>query len=448
MSTKKATPILRELGDGLVLRRSTLADAARLADFNKGIHLQDDTGDPDPGIPAWTRDLMSPNHPTFHPDDFILVEDANTHKIVSTTCLIDQTWTYDGIPFAVGRPELVGTLPEYRRRGLVREIFNVVHALSAERGQMVQVITGIPWYYRQFGYEMCVTLDGGRFAFVPQNIPALKKGEREQYRVRPATEADIQFITRLADEAARRYLVNAVRGEAEWRYELDGRRPASVQQMELRVIETLDGEPVGFLAHSPRIYFDSIAVSFYEVRPGVGWNAVTPAVLRYLKTTGERYAKRHEKKFTQIFFMLGNEHPVFDVNLQTFPREQPNYAWYIRVPDVPAFMRLIIPVLEKRVAASVFAGISGEYRFNFYRSGMRMVFEKGCIKEVEPWKPGLVQDGEVGFPEYTFFHALFGYRSVNEVKYMYPDQWCNNWETRSFMTVLFPRQASRPWGIS
>jgi hypothetical protein len=34
--------------------------------------------------------------------------------------LISQIWAYEGIPFGVGRPELVGTLPEYRNRGLVR----------------------------------------------------------------------------------------------------------------------------------------------------------------------------------------------------------------------------------------------------------------------------------------------------------------------------------------
>jgi hypothetical protein len=31
--------------------------------------------------------------------------------------LISQTWTYGGIPIAVGNPELVGTHPEYRGRG-------------------------------------------------------------------------------------------------------------------------------------------------------------------------------------------------------------------------------------------------------------------------------------------------------------------------------------------
>ena len=37
-----------------------------------------------------------------------------------------QTWTYGGVPFEVGRPELVATHPDYRRRGLVRAQFEAV----------------------------------------------------------------------------------------------------------------------------------------------------------------------------------------------------------------------------------------------------------------------------------------------------------------------------------
>ncbi len=35
-----------------------------------------------------------------------------------------------GFPFGVGRPELVGTLPEYRNRGLVRAQFEEVHQVE------------------------------------------------------------------------------------------------------------------------------------------------------------------------------------------------------------------------------------------------------------------------------------------------------------------------------
>ncbi|MBN8801717.1 MAG: GNAT family N-acetyltransferase, partial [Stenotrophomonas acidaminiphila] len=62
---------------------------------------------------------MSGNHPTTQAHDFLVVVDENRNgKIASTLNLISQTWSYGGIPFRVGRPEIVGTDPAYRRRGL------------------------------------------------------------------------------------------------------------------------------------------------------------------------------------------------------------------------------------------------------------------------------------------------------------------------------------------
>ncbi len=72
--------------------------------------------------------------------------------IVSATNLLAQVWDYEGIAFGVGRPEIVATEPDYRNRGLVRAIFELIHARSAAQGQLAQAITASPYYYRQFGY--------------------------------------------------------------------------------------------------------------------------------------------------------------------------------------------------------------------------------------------------------------------------------------------------------
>ena len=57
--TNKDTAILSDLGDGLVLRRSTPADADALADFNAVVHSDDGAEKPDEKLGAWTRDLLT-----------------------------------------------------------------------------------------------------------------------------------------------------------------------------------------------------------------------------------------------------------------------------------------------------------------------------------------------------------------------------------------------------
>lgn len=60
----------------------------------------------------------------------------------------------------------------------MRAQFEVLHEWSKERGELTQVITGIPFYYRQFGYAMALNLSGGRFGYEMQ-VPELKEDEKE-----------------------------------------------------------------------------------------------------------------------------------------------------------------------------------------------------------------------------------------------------------------------------
>ena len=216
------------LGDGLVLRLATLADVEAVAALNGRIFAEPD--EPARLFEAWTRDLMSGRHPTSTAADCVLVEDTKTHQIVSSTCLIPQIWLYEDIPFGVGRPEMVATDLAYRRRGLVQVIFDAFHALSAAQGHLVQGITGIPWFYRQFGYDYALSLGGSRNLNL-SDIPTLKEGETEPYQIRPATEADIPALMDLYQRNCAGKLVTTCIDEARWRYDLSGTSQNSVQAL-------------------------------------------------------------------------------------------------------------------------------------------------------------------------------------------------------------------------
>ena len=300
----QAHTILRELGDGLILRRSTPDDTEKLAVFNARIHSNAGPEHPNVGIAAWTQDLLTGGHPSFGVDDFTIVEDAHTGAIVSSLNLISQTWAYDGIPFGLGRPELVGTCPEYRHRGLVRAQFEVIHPWSAERGELVQAITGIPWYYRQFGYEIALNLGGGRVGY-PPHIPRLKDDETEPYHVRPVTAADLTSIAQLVEQANTRYRVTCIRDAALWHYEAFGKCEQNINRSVMCVIDAADRTTVGFLAHPARLWGSMQVAWVYELKPGVSWVAVTPTVIRYLHTVGEAHAARDQGEFSAFGFWLG-----------------------------------------------------------------------------------------------------------------------------------------------
>lgn len=441
--------IIRQLDDQLVLRRSTSADAEALAEFNSIIHGDAVEGWREIYVAAWTRDLLTRPHPTFAPDDFTIVEDTRTGKIVSSLNLISQTWTYCGIPFKVGRPELVGTDPAYRNKGLVRAQFDEIHRWSAERGELVQGITGIPYYYRIFGYEMALNLTSGRVCYLPM-IPELPKDQVEPYHIRPVVEADLPFIAETERFGSQRGPIACQRDLDLWRYEVFGKTPDNVNRFEMGIIEDAAAEPVGYLAHAPLRWGGTMPLNFYELKPGASWASVTPTVMRYIRQVGEKLKPfRGEKPLDSISIWLGESHPAYEIVDSRLSALRRPYAWYIRVTDLPVFLRLVAPALENRLAASNLAGYTGELKITFYRDGLLLGFDKGHLGKIEPYKPcpdG--HSGQAGFPGLTFLQLVFGYRSLDDLKYAFADCFTETDEATALLNVIFPRQPSDIWPIS
>jgi GNAT superfamily N-acetyltransferase len=437
----------RSLGDELVLRLATPDDAQALAELNAHILLDED--EPPELVAVWTKDLLSGRHPTTSAADFTLVENTRTGAIVSSACLIPQVWAYEDIPFPVGRLELVGTDPDFRRQGLARAVFAILHDLSAAYGHLVQGVTGIPWFYRQFGYEYALVLGGSRDLHV-DDVPELEDSQPEPYQIRRATEADIPALRRLYQRQCAGKLVTTVIDEARWRYDLSGHSPGS--NVEYRAYCILDdrGCVVGYYSAPPRLWGSRIGVWELAVDDDVSLHTALPSVLRALQALGEAYAAQpgpEKKSLSAIRLSLGQEHPAYQALAAKLTQARRPYAWYIRVPDLPAFVRHIAPVLERRLADSVMRGYTGQLNINFYRGGLSLVFEKGQLSSAENWQAPLHSDQHwkgASFPPLTFLQLLFGYRSLDELQAAFPDCWASE-EPGLLLNALFPKRTS--WAL-
>jgi hypothetical protein len=341
----------------------------------------------------------------------------------------------------------VGTLPEYRNRGLVRIQFEEIHKWSTERGDLVQAITGIPFYYRLFGYEMALDLAGRRFG-AEADVPMLKEGETEPYHIRRAVEADLPFVVQVYGEASARYAVACQRPLEILKYELDDQSGNNVNHYEIMIIEDTQGGRVGYFQHPTNLSMAGLTAAGYELRSGVSWLGVTPSVIRYLWKKGQEYAKRDEKTCSMFCFMLGLMHPVYEALGDSLPGVRKPYAWYMRVPDLPAFIRHIAPALEKRLAESIAVGYSGKLSLSFYRDGLQMTFEKGRLQHVDSWEPKIEDHENAAFPGLTFLQLLFGYRSFDELHHAFADCYWNSSESHCLLNILFPKKLSDVFPIA
>lgn len=429
----------RDLGHGMMLRWATPDDMEALAAFNVRIH-SDDPNRPQEFLASWTHDLMSGQHPTATASDFtVAVDKRKRNKIVSSIVLISQTWTYDGIEFGCGRPELVGTDPDYRRRGLVRAQFEAIHAKSAARGELVQAIAGIPWYYRRFDYELALDLHGRRDYYWrrPGNFEVIDRGI---YRWRSAGPDDIPVLQELYERHSVGSLVTRRRDERSWQYELFEMHRDSPDRRHVYMVELKEGDVVGYVEY--RQWDQKFVIREIAVIAGYSLRAVCLSLVQMLKRRADELNKSREKPVEYIAFSLGAAHPVYEALGEQLEKQRPPYAWYIRVPDLPVFLRHIGPVLEKRLAASVMAGHTGMLRLSFYQHQVALVFEKGKLAGVGTFNPRHFRDGDAFFPDLTFLQLLFGYRSLDELKYTWPDCYTNDVEAAVLLKILFPKQHS------
>ncbi len=437
--------VLQDLGDGLILRRATGADRERVAEFHANTLLDAGEEAPLERMYFWVLDLMGGAVPGVGPGDFTIVEDTARGNIVSSMALLSQTWTYEGIPFPFGQPDIVSTDPAYRRRGLVRAQMETIHRWSAERGELVQGITGIPWYYRQFGYEMALNLSAHRNLF-RANVPRLAEGAAEPYVLRQATTDDLPFIMAMYQQAMSRSVLASVRDEAVWRFELEGRAEQSGFSSEYRLIvpSSASETPVGLLIHPRTLWGAKLGVWLFEARAGTPYLVLAPSVLRALDTAGAAYAEREGKPFEALFFNLGESHPLYDTIPTRLSVTGRSYAWYLRVPDLPTFVAHIAPALETRLAASAQAGYSGELKISRYRDGLRLRVHESRIA-VAGWMPERVEDGDAAFPDLTFLQLLFGFRSLAELQHAFPDCEVTTDDARALLPTLFPKRDSNVW---
>lgn len=446
--------MLKELDGGLILRRARWEDAEAVADFNARVHHSSGgpfgQREPHRGVAAFTRDLMSGDHPACDASDFTVVEDTSTGSIVSSTCLIGQRFSYGGLEFDAGLPELVGTHPDYRRRGLVREQFEVLHRWSKERGHLMQAIWGIPYYYRRFGYEMAVCMGNGCRLYV-QDLPGKPSnsdkggGHQPFFRLRPASASDARFISDLDSRRKGRYLLTSARDERLWRYEVAGRDPESDESLQVRIIEDAAGKPAGYVCHARRVRNNTLRVHDYEFLGGISWLEITPFMLSELAEIGHELVPDGEK-LGSLTFELGEHHPLYEAipepPLYRLDRHD-HYSFYVRVPDLPAFLSSIAPVLEHRLAASVAAGHTGELEVSFYGSGLRIELKRGLLGGVEEWNPTAEEHGDAAFPDLTFLQLLFGHRSLEELDRAFADCSPGKGDAR----VLFPSRSSDLWPV-
>ena len=442
----------KELGNGLTIRWSIAEDTEKIAELMGVVYRRGPDAPPNESVPDQIRLYMRSDFPWMTPTDFVIVEDIQKpgRPVVACGSLWRRTWVYGDISVAVGQPESIATHPEYRHRGLVREIMGWLHSLSEAEGHLVQMIAGIPNFYRQFDYEYALDFGGKRVAYCSL-IPKADDKSAEPYSLRAATMDDVPQIVRLYRQYQSKFMVRPTWTVQECCYAIqiwdevkNGRIDPSACGINDRLLIIMDesNNTCGYVKVATKRRGADFGIYAVEVDPHVNLYQAMPSLLRKMVQVGEGTPTSgpNTESLREIAFTLGRSHPVYDVLGKSLaPVYEPPYAWYVRVPDFPAFLQYVAPVLERRLAGSPIASHTGKLIINFYRGGVQLAFEHGKITNVQPWQSILYGPlGDVGLPSNLFVQLLFGYRSLEELQTLYPDVRSSD-EAKLLLGTLFPK---------
>lgn len=434
------------LPDGIDLRPMRGEDASELIAFTTrvfGIEL----GEPDTTAGVWAGDLLRGNHPTTRPEDGMVAVDRATGAIVACSFLISQIWQFAGIPIRAGRPELIASEPAYRGRGIVRALLDAIHARSATLGHYLQALTGIPVYYRQYGYEPGLLTPGERIGPVDA-IAALPPGAGPVH-LRAATAADLPLITRLARRAAERSFIATLWDEEHLRYELFVRDHASDYWHAVRIITSSAGDELGILAYRPHLDTGILGCLLCELLDETRWRQLTPPILHALHATGREIETASGAPFTHLSFDWTPDHPLLHAAPEVFPELAKPFAWYVRIPDEPALLHQLAPELERRLAASPFAGETGDLAITRYPRGLHLRFASGRITAIETTPALSHRQADICMPATAWQQLLLGSRSFAELERAFPFE--TRYRTdraRDLLDTLFPKLPSVIWPIA
>lgn len=409
--------IRRELGAGLILR--TIAsedDLERVTAFNRLVHGSE-------GVGNLVQHLVR-HHPLSRPDDFIFVEDEQTGQVVSSLSCNPWRLRYDGEDLLVGEMGFVGTLEAYRGRGLVRTQVGLLKEILHERGCHLSIIQGIPYYYRQFGYEYALPLENDVRLELHQ-VPPLPEGAEPTHTCRPAVQTDFPALVRLYNEAMLDFPIYAVRDKAIWRYIWE-QTPNTDMETEIWMVEDRAGQIAG--------YFRVQQHPLYG--PGLTPNEVSrlshDAALAVLQQLA---ALARERGHPFVRLNLPADCTLVKEALALGAADRGGYAWQIYIPDPIHLLRAIGPALERRVAASAYAGLTADLPINLFRSSVRLQWRNGRLMDVTPAGGDL--DGILRLPVELLAPVILGHWSWQELKHTRPDV-AAACEWTPLLDVLFP----------
>ena len=403
-----------------------------------------------------TCDILLHEHKAMASEDFFLIEDTATGDFLATVCLIPWEISFDGTELRAAMLEMVLSHPQHRKLGLIRKLILHFQSVVEQRGYDISIITGIPYYYRQYGYTYGLDYESmealpaaclyseisaadGQYTLrkaVSKETAAedgqyiLRKAvsmetaaEDGQYILRKAVSMDVPDLDRLYSKSRCDKNIFIRRPLEYWKYLIE-KAKFDVRLLVDTGRNTIEG--YFMVRENPAEQrIDILESAFADAK-----SCLAGLILLKSKAVTEFRIISYEKDhLTSLARKSGS---------RTVRKTQ----WLLKTKDHARFLEKIRPVLEKRLAAAGFGRLTKDVTVNFFRYAIRICIRDGEIRSIEP--VGFLDSsmgadgGDLCIPNDAFVRLLFGYRNLEELWDAWPDIVVKE-GSRPVLEALFPK---------
>jgi len=371
-------------------------------------------------VDVFVRKLIA-YHPRMTLNDHFVIKHRG--RTVASLNLIPQEWSIGGVTLKVAEMGCVATLPEHRHRGLIRRLTEEYHRHVADQEYDLSVIEGIPYFYRQFGYEYSLPL-GHELKLRLDQLPDYEA----RSSIRVFTENDTTEAMLLLSESQRHFYVHVIRGPGVWKLQMKTGFAAG-SRFDAYTVEE-EGTMVAYFRVGERLKERELVLREVSDTDQM----TSQAILRFLKDLGK------QKGLDVLNAQISYDSPLAEY-LVTIgaTRRIPPYAWQIRITDHVKILKKMTPLLEDRLAASMYQRLTEVLNLNLYRYTVQVTIEKGAIKSVQRLDSN--DDRTTRLNPLAFTQLLLGYRSREELEMTYPDFRVQS-SHKHLVDILFPKSQS------
>ncbi len=348
--------------------------------------------------------------------------DCEQEKCVGTISYLDLLFEYEGISLKTAEYAVAATDSAYRGQRINTRLTQMLFKTCYERGTNLVILEGIPYFYRNYGFNYAVPMCKEMFDLDRKDL-----AKAERISIRNANLEDAAFIYEkylLATEKVdickikERAIIEAQIGV----YQSDNNHKGYyiVEDSDLT-----DPQRIGYFA----LDTTSAELIISDIADNLSFD-VYESILKFLQ---EEVLPTKEK--TVLFASVPDKNKFIAYLRMKGSRRVGKYAWQIKIFDDYKFFMDILPLLEKRVQNSIYHDEKIEFYYNNYKKLIHFSIDHGKITLCqETWKP----KWEVNLTSQGAVKLFFGHNSLGEILDFLPDCMVTE-HLRDIVEVLFPK---------